>query len=67
MKTVVKIFSFTILILVAVVRSTTMKATTKVLKNGRVTVPFQIRDRFKLEYGDYVEIDVRPVDGGSDA
>jgi AbrB family looped-hinge helix DNA binding protein len=44
-----------------------MKSTTKVLKDGRVTVPFQIRERLELEHGDYVEIDVRPAGGGSDA
>lgn len=45
-----------------------MRSTAKVLKDGRVTVPHPVRERLGLEYGDYVEIDVHPVEtsGGTD-
>lgn len=38
-----------------------MRSTTKVLKDGRVTVPHPVREQLGLEYGDYVEIDIHPV------
>lgn len=39
-----------------------MRSTTKVLEDGRITVPYAIRESLELEHGDYVEIDVAPVD-----
>ena len=42
-----------------------MRTTAQLVGNGKVTVPAQIRDALDVEDGDLVEIDVRPVDGGS--
>lgn len=38
-------------------------ATTRVLKDGRVTVPEAVREQLSLSHGDLVQIDVRPVEG----
>lgn len=37
------------------------KAPTRVLKQGRVTIPAEVRRELELEQGDYVVIDVKPL------
>jgi len=44
-----------------------MRMTAQLIANGKVTVPSHIRRELDIEDGDLVEIDVRPVDGGTDA
>jgi bifunctional DNA-binding transcriptional regulator/antitoxin component of YhaV-PrlF toxin-antitoxin module len=44
-----------------------MRATNRLFNGGKVTIPSTIREEYDLEDGDVVEIDVRPVGGGSDA
>jgi len=39
-----------------------MKATKKIIANGKVTIPVTIRAYYGLEDGDMVEIDITPVD-----
>lgn len=39
-----------------------MKATGKLHGRGKVTVPATIREALALEDGDYVEIEVQPVE-----
>lgn len=38
-----------------------MRTTARLIANGKVTVPSQIRNELGVEDGDLVEIDVRPV------
>lgn len=38
------------------------QAPTKVINNGRVTIPADIRRELGLEEGDYVMIDVTPLE-----
>jgi AbrB family looped-hinge helix DNA binding protein len=38
------------------------KAPTKVINNGRVTIPAEVRRELGLEEGDYVMIDVTPLE-----
>lgn len=38
------------------------KAPTKVIDDGRVTIPADIRRELGLEKGDYVVVDVRPLE-----
>lgn len=45
------------------VHANTMKATTKILRNGRITVPYTVRETLELEHGDVVEVEVKPVEG----
>jgi len=42
------------------------KAPTRVLKQGRVTIPAEVRRDLGIEHGDYVVIDVKPLEGNSD-
>ena len=39
------------------------KAPTKVINDGRVTIPAEVRRALDLEEGDYVMIDVEPLEG----
>ena len=39
-----------------------MRAAAKVRVEGRITIPKSIRDDLELEYGDYVIVDVYPVE-----
>lgn len=39
------------------------KAPTRVLERGRVTIPADLRREMGLEKGDYVVIDVKPLEG----
>jgi AbrB family looped-hinge helix DNA binding protein len=38
------------------------QAPTKVINNGRVTIPAELRRELGLEEGDYVLIDVQPLE-----
>lgn len=40
------------------------KAPTKVINNGRVTIPAEVRRELGLEEGDYVIVDVQPLEEG---
>jgi AbrB family looped-hinge helix DNA binding protein len=40
------------------------EAPARVINNGRVTIPADMRRELDIEKGDYVMIDVRPIDGG---
>jgi len=40
-----------------------MRTTVPIRQSGRVVIPSHLRDRLNVEYGDLVEIDVRPVEG----
>jgi AbrB family looped-hinge helix DNA binding protein len=40
------------------------EAPTRVIEDGRVTIPAHIRREIGVEKGDYVMVDVRPLDGG---
>ena len=40
------------------------EAPTRLINDGRVTIPADIRRELDLERGDYVLIDVRPLKGG---
>lgn len=40
------------------------RAPTKVINNGRVTIPADLREKLNLEEGDYVIIDVEPLERG---
>jgi len=39
-----------------------MKAPAKIIESGRVTIPATVRERYGLEEGDFVKIDVRPME-----
>ena len=41
------------------------KAPTRILEQGRVTIPADLRREMGLEKGDYVVIDVKPLEGGA--
>lgn len=43
-----------------------MKGTAQVLREGRITLPKSVRRELGLERGDFVVIDVRPVDEVND-
>jgi len=43
-----------------------MSAPAKILQNGRVTIPAEVRRDLGLEQGDYVLIDIEPLSGGQD-
>jgi len=38
-----------------------MRTTTKLLRDGRVTVPKPVRETLELEHGDVVEVEVRRI------
>lgn len=38
------------------------KAPTKVINDGRVTIPAEVRHELELQEGDYVMIDVTPLE-----
>jgi len=38
-----------------------VQAPTKVINNGRVTIPADVRQELGLEEGDYVMVDVEPI------
>ena len=38
------------------------RAPTRVIEQGRVTIPAHIRQDLDLEKGDYVVVDVRPIE-----
>lgn len=39
-----------------------MRSTARLINNGKVTVPAQIREALDISDGDLVEIDVRPIE-----
>lgn len=39
-------------------------APTRVLKQGRITIPADVRQELGLSPGDYVVVDIQPFDGG---
>jgi len=41
------------------------EAPARVINNGRVTIPADLRQELGIEKGDYVMIDVQPLDGGN--
>lgn len=41
------------------------EAPSRVIEDGRVTIPAHIRREIGIEKGDYVMINVQPLDGGS--
>ena len=43
-----------------------MEATTKVLEDGRVTIPKPLREHMDLERGDLVKIEVEPLEGDNE-
>ncbi|EMA44280.1 AbrB/MazE/SpoVT family DNA-binding domain-containing protein [Halococcus saccharolyticus] len=42
-----------------------MRATRRLINNGKVTIPVHIRDELAIGDGDLVEIDVQAVENGS--
>lgn len=42
--------------------SMTMKGTAQVRREGRITLPKSVRQKLNLDYGDFVVIDVHPVE-----
>lgn len=42
------------------------KAPTRLLEQGRVTIPAEVRRDLELEKGDYVIIDVEPLGGSNE-
>jgi len=42
------------------------KAPTRVLKQGRVTIPADVRRELGIESGDYVMVDVKPLPAGDE-
>lgn len=40
------------------------QAPARIISGGRVTLPADLRRRLGLEPGDYVIVDVEPIDGG---
>jgi bifunctional DNA-binding transcriptional regulator/antitoxin component of YhaV-PrlF toxin-antitoxin module len=43
-----------------------MRTTRRLFARGKVTVPSTIREEYELEDSDLVEIEVKPVEGGSE-
>jgi AbrB family looped-hinge helix DNA binding protein len=43
-----------------------METPAKLIESGRVTIPATVRERYGLEKGDYVMIDVRPIEETDD-
>lgn len=43
-----------------------MRTTARLIANGKVTIPIDIRDELGLADGDLVELDIRPVDDFSE-
>lgn len=43
-----------------------MRSTARLINNGKVTVPAQIREALDVSDGDLVEIDVKPVNEVND-
>ena len=43
-----------------------MKGTAQVRREGRITLPKSVRQELNLDYGDFVVIDVRPVEKVND-
>jgi AbrB family looped-hinge helix DNA binding protein len=39
-----------------------MRATTRVLENGRITLPCVLRESLELEHGDVVEVEIKRVE-----
>jgi AbrB family looped-hinge helix DNA binding protein len=39
-----------------------MEAPAKIIESGRVTIPATVRERYGLQKGDYVMVDVRPME-----
>lgn len=44
----------------------TMKGTAQIRREGRITLPKSVRQELGLDYGDFVVIDVRPVEEVND-
>lgn len=44
-----------------------MRATTKVYTEGKITIPIHVREGLDIAEGDLVEIDVSPVEEGSES
>lgn len=42
------------------------QAPTKMINNGRVTIPADVRQELGLKEGDYVLIDVEPLEGSTE-
>jgi AbrB family looped-hinge helix DNA binding protein len=43
-----------------------MRISAKVIESGRVTIPATVREQYGLETGDYVMIDVRPMEDSNE-
>ena len=43
-----------------------MKGTAQIRREGRITLPKSVRQELDLDYGDFVVIDVRPVEEVND-
>lgn len=39
-----------------------MRSTAKMLEDGRITVPYPVRERLELERGDFVELEIHRVE-----
>lgn len=42
------------------------QAPTRVIEGGRITIPAHIRREVGIEKGDYVMVDIRPMEGVAD-
>lgn len=42
-----------------------VKAPTRIIDDGRVTIPVDVRRKLELEKGDYVLIDVEPLEAAT--
>lgn len=42
------------------------QAPTRVIEDGRITIPAHIRREIGVEKGDYVMVDIRPLERGND-
>lgn len=42
-----------------------MKATAQLRREGRVTIPVSVREQLELDHGDFVVLDIEPVEEGS--
>jgi len=42
-----------------------MRSTARLINNGKVTVPAQIREALDVSDGDLVEIDIQPIEEAS--